>query len=90
VRAMAGAAACSTVPQAWQPPHRPDHLVDRHPQSAHWYSDAAEELPMARTVVAGSDTTVRARTDEHSGAGRAHKLATRRCPRLAAGGKEQC
>jgi hypothetical protein len=35
VRAMAGTAACSTVPQAWQPPQRPDHLVARHPHSAH-------------------------------------------------------
>jgi hypothetical protein len=31
-------------------------LVARHPHSAHWYNGAAEELPMARTVVAGSDT----------------------------------
>jgi hypothetical protein len=56
VRAMAGAAACATVPQAWQPPHLPDHLLDRQPQSAHWYSGAAEELPMRRTLAAGSDT----------------------------------
>src|SRR5262249_7315083 len=53
---VAGTAACSTVPQAWQPPQRPDHFVARHPHSAHRYSCAAEELPMPGTVMAGADT----------------------------------
>ena len=29
-------AICSTVPQAWHSPQRPDHFVVRHPHSAHW------------------------------------------------------
>jgi len=43
------------VPHAWQPPQRPDHFLVRQPHSAHWYSDAAEELPMTRTVAGRSD-----------------------------------
>ena len=35
VRARVGMAACSTVPHAWQPPHRPDHFLVRQPHSAH-------------------------------------------------------
>jgi hypothetical protein len=52
-------AACSTVPHALQPPQRPVHFLVRQPQSAHRYSETAEELPMVRTVAGGSDIGAR-------------------------------
>jgi hypothetical protein len=47
------------VPQAWHSPQRPVHFLVRQPQSAHWYSETAEELPMPRTVAGRSDIDTR-------------------------------
>jgi hypothetical protein len=44
------------VPQAWHSPQRPDHLVVRHPHSAHWNAGPAEDFAMARTLPAGTDS----------------------------------
>ncbi len=54
-RSCRGAAACSTDPHAWHSPQRPDHLVVRHPHSAHWKAGATV-FAMGRTVPAAADT----------------------------------
>ncbi len=38
-------ASCSTVPQAWHSPQRPDHFVVRHPHSAHWNAGPPRTSP---------------------------------------------
>src|SRR5215831_12144207 len=49
-------AVSSTVPHAWHPPQRPDHLVVRQPHSAQRYVGPADDFPMPGTVTTGCDT----------------------------------
>src|SRR5215467_15170632 len=52
----ASPAVSSTVPHAWHPPQRPDHLVVRQPHSAQRYAGPADDFPMPRTVTTACDT----------------------------------
>ncbi len=48
--------AATTVPQAWQPPHRPAHFVLRQPHSEHSCSTVGDDFPMAAKLPPATDS----------------------------------